>query len=180
MQIAQVTQVDILRAFRNRLLDKVEDLFGPDNLYFDDQPLPREAPDFDLCCSIAVSNSVYGTQGYERTTMPPCGVMEACHILITPMVRMESEQPHNLNISLAEDRSRGLITVIKPKILSALIVDYNGTTGNRQRWQPRNGDGYALLADDLTITGCTSPQELEPYPFLGITLDFRVNWIWQL
>lgn len=180
MQVAQVTQVMVLEAFRNRLLEQIPDFFGPDNLYFDDQPLPRQTPDFDLCCSIAVSNGVFGSEGYERTTMPPCGVMEACHIYITPMVRMESEQPHNLNISLVNDRSRGLVTVLKPRIMSALLVDYNGSAGTRKRWEPRDGDGNALLADTVVLTGCTAPQEIESYPFLGMTLDFRVNWVWQL
>jgi hypothetical protein len=180
MQIAQVSQVDILKAFRNRLLDQIPDFFGPDNLYFDDAPLPRGAPDFDLCCSLAVSNGVFGTEGYERSTQPPCAVVEAGHIYVTPMARMESEQPHNLNLSLVYDEDRGLISVIKPRIMSALLVDYDGSTGTRKRWEPKNSSGHSLFCDTLTLTGCTAPQEIESYPFLGITLDFRVNWVWQL
>lgn len=180
MQIAQVSQVDILKAFRNRLLDQIPDFFGPDNLYFDDAPLPRGAPDFDLCCSLAVSNGVFGTEGYERSTQPPCGVVEAGHIYVTPMARMESEQPHNLNLSLVYDEDRGLISVIKPRIMSALLIDYDGSTGTRKRWEPKNSSGHSLFCDTLTLTGCTAPQEIESYPFLGITLDFRVNWVWQL
>lgn len=180
MQIAQVSQVDILKAFRNRLLDQIPDFFGPDNLYFDDAPLPRGAPDFDLCCSLAVSNGVFGTEGYERSTQPPCAVVEAGHVYVTPMARMESEQPHNLNLSLVYDEDRGLISVIKPRIMSALLVDYDGSTGTRKRWEPKNSSGHSLFCDTLTLTGCTAPQEIESYPFLGITLDFRVNWVWQL
>lgn len=180
MQIAQVSQVDVLKAFRNRLLDQIPDFFGPDNLYFDDAPLPRGAPDFDLCCSLAVSNGVFGTEGYERSTQPPCAVVEAGHIYVTPMARMESEQPHNLNLSLVYDEDRGLISVIKPRIMSALLIDYDGSTGTRKRWEPKNSSGHSLFCDTLTLTGCTAPQEIESYPFLGITLDFRVNWVWQL
>lgn len=180
MQIAQVTQIDVLKAVRNRLLDQMPDFFGPDNLYFDDQPLPRRVPDFDLCCSLAVSNGVFGTEGYDRSTQPPCGIIEACHVYVTPMARMESEQPENLNLSLVYDETRGLISVIKPRIMSALLIDYSGTAGSRKRWEPRNGSGHAILADTLNLTGCTAPQEIEAFPFLGITLDFRVNWVWQL
>ena len=96
------------------------------------------------------------------------------------MVRLESEQPHNLNLSLVYDRTTGLVAVFKPRIISALMVDYDGTTGARKRWEPTDSQGHAMLLNGLNLTSCSSPQQIRDYPFLGMTLDFRVSWIWKI
>lgn len=182
MQIAKVSQDQILESFRNRLIDAVPDFFGPDNVYFDDEPLPRQSPDFNYCCSLAVSNGVFGTDGSANPAQPPCFLNESCHIMVTPMVRMESEQPHNLNLSLVYDRTTGLVTQIKPRILSALLVEYDAsqTPAVRRRWEPKLSNGTAMLLNSLNITGCSAPQQVRDYPFLGMTIEVRVSWIWQI
>ncbi len=180
MQVSRTNQVEILEAFRNRLLQMMPDVYGQDNVYFDDEPIPRQAPDFDYCCSLSVSNGVFGTDGSLNTTQAPCFVHESCHIQVSPMVRLESEQPHNLNLSLVYNRTTGLIGTFKPKIISALMVDYDGTNGTRKRWEPLDGAGNSLLLNSINLTACSSPQQVRDYPFLGMTLDFRVSWIWRI
>ena len=178
MDIAQVTQTDVLDCIRNRLLDKCGPLFYQDNVYFDDEPVPREAPPFDVCCSLAMSDGNFGTQGNNNLQQPPCLAMEHGYLYVTPMVKEGSDKPKQITDAILYDKRRGILCELKPRIMSALLTEQTG--GVKYPWEPRMSDGTYILADKIKISGAGKPIKLTEHPFVACTLTFSISWVWKL
>lgn len=169
------TEEDLLLAVQDRLRDKVQGL-NEANCFVCDVEIPEgDLMQFsDLVCTVCAGNArfpqgFFAGGGTEQLN-------QQFDIAVTLLRRSKLDRPHEVRAAWF-DKSRGLISVYKRQILTALLIDRS--SGTTKPWEPMSGGNY-MLRDQLSPSACTGPRQVNGIDFAGFTLTFSASFDWRL
>lgn len=165
----QATQDQIHAAIVARLIDRIPE-FSAATCFVSDEPYPGHAPPKSIFCTVSPSDGVFPDgffAGGGTLTLT-----EQTEILVSVFSDVRLGESGHAASKIFHAR-HGLVAYYKPKILRALLLD----------WEP-TFDANELLRDMLSPVRCLGPREFNApgadQPWLQMTLSFSVSFDWDL
>jgi hypothetical protein len=162
----------------DRLRKKIP-VFNKANCLPTDSPIPPDSyfPQGKLTCTVCLLDGKFdrplfiGGAGNQLT--------EYSDLVVTVLTRNKLDQPPRAEAALF-NAEFGILSVHKPRLLQALIVD-DPTQEILQQWIPVTESGAPFLRDGgLVPTHCRGPAQLDRSDWLGLELHFSVCFDWDL
>jgi len=167
------TQMEVLTAVRNRLIDTIDD-YHRGNCIILDQPIPPDYPIGAECCTIspgsgAFVEAMFAGSGFSTLT-------ENATTIVTPLVRHVRDSVRSSKQALLSQQD-GLLER-KWQILRSLIADdydlelKDETTGNVRE----------LLREQISIRVADPPgfTQVGQYQMMGMSMTFNTPFDWGL
>lgn len=168
------TQERILYRVITRLRESV-DVLSEGNCFLSDQPIPPFWPQSAIVCTVSAGDGHYNEgmflgSGHEQ-------LCEEFPLTIGIFVLTGGLDTPGRNTAVMLGPDTGLITVYKPKILRALLVQKVGD--EFVAWEACDNHGVPM-AKEFRPTRCSRPQPTDDGSRLGIQIDFAVSFDWEL
>ena len=175
LETIDATDFDLLKAVKDRLLDKVPKL--TDGLcMICDEPVPPKAyfPRGDIACTLALTDGTFDKAKYD------CGganqLTERKQLVVTMFTRAKIDQPPRAEYSML-DPERGMLARYKPLLLATILVE-DLSAAILQPWQPLR-NGRPIIRGSITPDRSQGPREVLD-DWMGLSLFFDVEHDWEL
>lgn len=168
MNIAKVTQENVLMAFLDRIRDKIEDANQHNSWLDDNLQLPEQLPQ-KFGYAVAAGPSQYDTETQETV----CDVFEESSVLVSVFTSVTTDHVRHLEDVIA--KSKISILKQKSKVLRA-IIRASDEPNNFMRWMPTNENGDWMLTELPKIQAATAPTKLQSHPMIELTMTFKAKF----
>ncbi|QDU97536.1 hypothetical protein [Lignipirellula cremea] len=156
----------VLEAIVDRLIEKVDE-WTLSTCFFSDAPGVGPAPPGDLFCTVSPGESVF-------SDLFAGGGIETLHergsVVVSVFSRLQLDGDGRAQARWFDAR-RGLLSRYKPRVLKALLVD----------WEPQSA-GQRLLRDPLYPVASSAPERMTDgdVSFVRLSLTFGMSFDWTL
>lgn len=170
------TQEQLLLQAVDRLRQAVPD-YSEGTCFVTDQPVPSSWPSGINCCTVCCGNGAFDDALFAGGGHVQ--VAEEVMLRVSPWTRTHLDNPPELERALIGEDT-GVLSTYKFLILQAMLTQRKD---DRQvAWEPSGHFGQKLLIDQLSPVRASEAQPAgdSDNPFVGLTIDFRMKFIWDL
>jgi len=161
------TQERIHGAIVQRLIDEIAE-WSSSTCYTSDDPNLTLVPPHDIFCTVVPRDGVFDEAMFAGGGIDCLSERTAVAVNVFSFVR--SGESGGTNAAIYSEQ-RGLLSNYKPRILRALLLD----------WEP-TFDGQSLLRDMLRPVRSVGPKAVtvNKRKYLSLTLEFATHFDWEI